>query len=106
MATTNKTTQKQAEATLAAIKKQFALYIEAVGSEPKLVDNFDFYGLHGHSIEKPWGIVWEEGPMDWALLVPHGGREPEFGMGFPPTEMPKGVWAEPYASWAVSLYKD
>lgn len=104
--TTNKTTKQQAEQTLEAVKKTFKTYIDAIGSEPTLVDNFDFYGIDGHSIEKPWGIVWEEGPMDWTLLVPHGGREGEFGLGFPATDLPVGVWAEPYSSWALSLYKD
>src|SRR3954452_18087705 len=56
---------------------------------PVLVRDFDLYGT-----PRAWAVVWETGPYFWADYVPAGGREPEFGLIYPPTVLPAGVHAE------------
>lgn len=70
---------------------------------PQLIMDWDWLG-HG-----AWpSIVWEGGPYDWAMYMPHGGMDPEFGtrMQDMSADMPAGLWIEPMTSWAVSIYKD
>lgn len=118
----DKITREQAEAALAAIKAQFKSYTEplvidgedfgpTVTSEPVLVEDYDGEG---------WAIVWEEGPDEWAFRATTGGTSEEervlvaeanreFGgnLAVPedqPVTLPKGVYAEPYYSFVLSLY--
>ena len=47
----------------------------------------------------PWAVVWEEGPFEWAMFVPHGGE------GIAPAELADDVFAEPINGWALGLYR-
>ena len=75
----------------------------AWGAGPVLCRDLDLYG-----VAKPWAVVWEGGPYYWADAVPAGGTVgfDEFTLTVPPTELPPGVGAETYCSFAVSLYRD
>lgn len=120
--TTSKISREQAEAALAAIKHQFRAYTEplvidgdeyspAVDSEPVLIEDYNGEG---------WAISWEDGPDDWAFRATSGGTSEEeralaadasreFGTEITikpdePVAFPKGVYAEPYFSFVLSLY--
>lgn len=97
---TKQVTQRQAEATLAKVKKMFAAY----GPE--------FDGLY-LNMEWDWpsggptpSIIWEGGPYDWAMLFPGGGISEEFGANYPGVKLPAGVWVEAYSGWAICLYRE
>ncbi|GAC1533618.1 MAG: hypothetical protein NVS3B1_28010 [Marmoricola sp.] len=121
-------TRKQAEQALAAVRAQFARYLEpldmgdgtvypATMPEPKL--------------SMDWGgevaILWEEGPDEWAMRATGGGTSEterimianaakEFGYDpqaavdrmkvDEPITWPKGVYAEPYYSFVLCLYPE
>jgi hypothetical protein len=118
-------TREQAEAALAAVKAQFAAYIEplvinghdygpTVDSQPVLVEDYEG---SGH-----WAISWEEGPDDWAYRASVGGTSEEertlagqaaeeFGVPYervaPRPDEPirvEGVHAEPHMSFILGLY--
>jgi hypothetical protein len=65
---------------------------------PKLVKKWDW-------TECEYAILWEGGPYDWAIYFPHGGVG-EFGNKITDVsaEVPKDVFCEPYAGWALCLY--
>lgn len=50
-------------------------------------------------------VVWEGGPYEWTMYVPHGGIEEEFGFNIQPTELPAGLYVEPATYWALSLWE-
>jgi hypothetical protein len=70
--------KKLAEAALAAIKAQFAKYLDPIDLgdggaqlarpvQPELVERFD---------DRPhWAIVWRDGPTDWVVAAFAGGRD-------------------------------
>lgn len=118
----SKISQKQAEQSLAAIKAQFAAYLEPLTLDsgtvlpgdpaPTLVEDWNGEG---------WAICWEEGPDDWTYLVNGGVSETEsvmyadasleFGVtiqpkAYEPAKFPKGVWGEPYNSFTLCLYPE
>lgn len=61
---------------------------------PVLCHNFE-----GWHTTTTWAVVWEEGPYDWAMWIPHGGE------GFPPAELARDIFAEPINGWALGLYR-
>lgn len=95
--------KKLAEKALAAVKEQFKVYVEGLGSEPTLVES---WSDGGH-----WAICWEDGPDEWALRCPEGGFDEELSylMGkradTPAAESwPKEVFGEPYYTFVLVLY--
>ena len=83
-------TKQQAQQALEMVKNYFRYAIDG-DNAPKLIMDWDWFG-EGRGTPS---IVWEEGPYEWAIMYTgeHG-------------RMPKGVFAEPATSWALSLYSD
>ena len=83
-------TKQQAQQALEMVKNYFRYAIDG-DNAPKLIMDWDWFG-NGRGTPS---IVWEEGPYEWAMTYTgyHG-------------RMPKGVFAEPATSWALSLYSD
>lgn len=83
-------TEQQAQQALEMVKNYFRYAIDG-DNAPKLIMDWDWFG-EGRGTPS---IVWEEGPYEWAIMYTgeHG-------------RMPKGVFAEPATSWALSLYSD
>ena len=105
-------TREQAEACLAAVKKQFASTIGAGYPEPKLCEPGD--------LAESWTIVWEEGPFEWTYRAFQGGFDEEIYTlardagateeqatktatddGVP---TPAGVWTEAKNHWCLCLH--
>jgi hypothetical protein len=57
-------TKKQAEKVRAAVKRQFAAWLNPASEwgEPKL-----YPGSHEGMSDRYWVIIWEEGPFEWAI---------------------------------------
>ena len=92
-----KVTKKDQEVTLAAVRKQFAPWIDdETGLAPKLMD---FDGTPA--------VVWEDGaPYDWTILANFGGIEEEFGFSVPAIgTLPKNIEVEPINGYALAIYK-
>jgi hypothetical protein len=101
-----------AEATLEAVKVQFAVYIEAGYGPPTLAEPGQW--------SSGWSVVWESGPDEWAHRAFIDGTDEEVfflamdeGLGSKrareiaktrTAELPKGVSAEPYNSFILALY--
>lgn len=96
-----KVTKAQAEKVLRAVKTQAKPWVDAGGDGPILVKDFDWAG-----VTAPWAVVWEGGPYDWAILFPYGGIEEEFGFRMRDVSplVPKEVFVEAAASWALGIY--
>jgi hypothetical protein len=94
-------TRQQAEATLAALKAKYADDLRlGLYYEPKLIENWGY----PESGPKPFAIVWEEGPTEWALRFPAGGMAGFGAVMESPVALPEGVWVEAYSEWAVAIY--
>lgn len=93
--------QRDAELVLAAIKKQYAVYLEDAGpdDQPLLIKDWNFFGNGA----VPYAVIWEGGPYEWAHLV-DGGIEEEFGFRVQAAELPDTVEVEPYTGWALAIY--
>ena len=91
-------TKRQAEATLARVKKQFSVWLSDGQDEPLLVKGWDSPNV--------WSILWDGGPFEWTMFFPHGGIEEEFGFNIKATDTIKGVFAEPYSYTVLNLYKE
>jgi len=87
--------QKKVEQVLAAVKKQFAVWVdEEKGYAPKVIE-----------FEGNPAICWESGaPYQWALLVNCGGADEEFGFGVEAAELPAGVEVEAYSGYVLNIY--
>ena len=59
--------------------------------------------FEGWSTTSDWAVVWEGGPHDWTMYVPHGGRTEDFGLTVGPIDLP-GVFCEPVNGFALALY--
>lgn len=106
-------TKEIAEQAFAAIKKQFAAYIDE-NNGPELIENWDWLD----SGPTPWAVVWEEGPFEWAYRAQTGGRDYEATLlmrdatgdqtkvvDTPEAEgWPEGFFTEAVTSWAVGIY--
>jgi hypothetical protein len=81
-----------ADKVLAAVKKVYGVSIAdaAAGYGPHLVKKWDW-------TECEYAILWEGGPYDWAIDFSFKALE----AGSP---VPKDVFCEPYAGWALCLY--
>jgi hypothetical protein len=77
-------TKKQAEEVLSEVKWKYRNYISAGYEQPKIVKNFEW-----SAGVVDFAIVWEGGPSDWTYEA---------------HTRVKGVWTEPYTSWAVAIY--
>ena len=100
MSLTKNPTKRQAEKVLAAVRRQYKPWItSSIG--PKLVEDWGYYGAPAK-----WSIVWEEGPFEWAIMFPYGGRDQEFGFKLADVSdaLPEGFYAEPYNGWSVGIY--
>jgi hypothetical protein len=118
---TRTVTKAQAEATLAAVKAQFAAFLNPMTLDgttydptyPDPVLVWD-YTDSGHP-----AIAWEEGPDEWVYTI-HGGTSEEeaslmalaaeeFGATLPvpvrkPATIPAGVFVEPVNHCALGVY--
>lgn len=103
--------KRDADKVLAAIRRQFAGWIEPGQPEqgPKLVKDFDWYG------GAPYAIVWEEGPYEWTFTAGEGGIDEEMtslAREFDPkavvktkaVKFPDTVFVEPVTGWALGIY--
>jgi hypothetical protein len=88
--------QKKVEQVLAAVKKQFTVWVdEEKGYAPKVIEQ-----RGGNP-----AICWESGaPYQWALLVNYGGVDEEFGFGVEAAELPAGVEVEAYNGYVLNIY--
>jgi hypothetical protein len=110
---TKQLTRARAEAALAAVRKHYQLYY--IGAEgPKL--------FPPDEDRECWLISWEEGPYEWAYRASDGGIDPEVlaqmsefnltperareAATFPAINFPRGVYVEPYYSYALGLTAD
>lgn len=91
-------TKRKAEATLRAVQRAYTSWVDE-GHGPELNMEFDWSG------EPTPTIVWEGGPYDWAIFASFGGVDEEFGFELPAVQFPDGVYGEPYAGWALSLFR-
>lgn len=127
---TRKVTREQAEAVLAAVRKQFIAYCathaetaEMYADDPELVDVLTKYADGRPKPEDPqpvivenfewvtgmvapYAIVWEEGPYEWAYNAIHGGTDEEFGGTIQPADPIHGVTTEAYTTWALGIYPE
>jgi hypothetical protein len=90
-----KLTKTQAEAAFMCIVGQFKADIEAGYPMPVLVEDHD-WGSPDSEGNYPWGILWEEGPEEWALRAGGAVEWPE--------NWPKDVYLEAANHWSVRLY--
>ena len=100
-------TQRQAQAVLKrAVKTQFASYGPDFG-DLKLDMDWD-----GHV-----AIIWEEGPYEWTyhfgtndvdeeLTIELQEFQPDTVVRLRPVTTPKGVFVEPYTTYALCIYPD
>jgi len=110
----NQVTRKQAEATLAAVKTQFASWIQGGSDEPVLQEP----GMQCSG----WAIVWDGGPYEWAynalgedavdeemyeMLADEGLSEEaaHAGARLRNVPVPAGVWVEPVNTVCLGVYK-
>lgn len=119
MATGRRVTKAEAETVLRGIRRRFAAYLGDGADAPVLRRRWDWANAE-------WTIIWEGGPPDWTYLALDGGVDeemstlamtmPEYGdyvrtgridrpARVDAVEMPPGVYAEPYSSWALCLYR-
>lgn len=61
---------------------------------PVLCESFE-----GWFTTTAWAVVWEGGPFEWAMYVPHGGQ------GFAPARLSDEIFAEPINGFALGLYR-
>jgi len=100
--TRTRVTKRDAEHTLAAVKRMFSAYIEG-DYGPKLVKDWNWGWTT--STDYAWAIVWEEGsPYNWTYLFPFGGVDEEFGGRHTGVELPDDVWTEAITGWALAIY--
>ena len=105
--------KRDADKVLAAVKRQFAGWVEPGQPEsgPKLVKDFDWLGTGA----APYAVVWESGPYEWTFTAGEGGVDEEMtslAREFDPkavvrtkaVEFPDTVYVEPYTSWALAIY--
>lgn len=122
----NKITQQQAEAVLAAVKAQFAAYLEpitldggrVIAGDPPPTLVMDYEDVAGRRIP---AILWEDGPGEWADRASMGGTSEEervlvaqaaeeFGVPYvkpaddEPVPLPAGVTVEPIYSFVLGIY--
>lgn len=93
--------QRKAEAVRNSVAKAFGERDEQYG--PKIVRDWDRKG--------DVMIMWEEGPFEWThtyvqLAAGFGAVDPEFGFQRKPVKPIKGVFVEPYTSYALGLYDE
>jgi len=81
-------TKKQAEKAFTQIKNKYKGYWSVENNAPKLVKDWNWSGTTA-----PYAIIWEEGPFEWAI-------DASFSVKV------EGVFAEPYTSWALGIFKD
>ena len=95
-------TKRDAEKVLAAVRDQFAGWIEGEADGPHLVMDWDW---PSSGTPTP-SILWEGGPYEWTMMFPHGGRDAEFGLQHKDVsdQIPDHVFVEPYTGWATCLY--
>lgn len=102
--TKTRVTKREAERTLAAVRRAFKAYVSD-GYGPKLVKDWNWGFTVAHDYD--WAIVWEEGsPYNWTYLFPDGGIDEEFGGRHPAVDLPDGVWTEAITGWALAIYPD
>lgn len=94
-----KISEPQAQAAFAWIKAQWAPYLRTGWPSPLLVEEHD-WGAADHDGVYPWGILWEEGPEDWALSAGPGGQASAEAV----PDWPEGVYLEAANSWSVRLW--
>lgn len=109
-----KVTKRDAEEILRQVRERFAPWIDG-DDGPTLVLDWDFLGFGPTPT-----VVWEDGPIDWAITASLGGVNPEeaalyadaaaeFGILSSPTRHePVGTadtYGEPATGWALSLYR-
>lgn len=92
---------KKAEQVARSIVKAFPAYDDV--EPPKVVEDADGQGTTV--------VFWEEGPYEWAhlymeMISGYAAVDEEFGFKHKPVAPVKGVWVEPYYSFAVGVYKD
>jgi len=84
-------TKKQAEKAYAQVTKRFRGYwtegLDSYADAPKLVKDWNWSGTTA-----PYAIIWESGPYEWAIEA------------FDVVKV-EGVFAEPYTSWALGIFK-
>jgi hypothetical protein len=109
MTTKTNVTKGDAEKVLAAVRKQYAAYLDGVEGPVLLKDwNWTGYGA------ARWSVVWEGGPYEWAVNFGDSGVDEElaelaaeFGLSpvrFKPYPIPDTVWTEPVTGWALAIY--
>lgn len=102
--------KRDAERTLAAIRRMFRSWLGDGAEEPTLVKDYDYGGG-----TVPYAILWEGGPYDWAVTATLGGINEEEGslaaeFGFKsrshePIEV-ENVFLEPITGWSLGIYPD
>lgn len=96
--------KRDADKVLAAIRRQFAAWIDpAAGPDyaPKLLKDFDWLGTGA----PPYAIVWEQGsPYDWAMYAGQEYIDEEFGFRVKAVEFPPTIWTEAITGWALAIY--
>jgi hypothetical protein len=107
----NRITAKQANAALAAVRKQFRSYLfDEAAKGPYLVK--DWEAPSGRIV--PLVMVWgDDAPYEWAMNAQDGGLDEELSSLMetavhtpPAASWPKGVRSEPYTGYVLALYPD
>ena len=99
--------KRDADKVLAAIKRQFAGWIEPGHPEtgPQLVKDYDWLGDDWLGDGgAPYAVLWESGPYEWTYLAGEGGIEEEFGFKIKAVEFPEAVFVEPITHFALGIY--
>ena len=96
-------TKRDADKVLAAIRRQFAGWIDPDRPDygPELLKDFDWLGTGA----PPYAIVWEQGsPYDWAVYAGQSYVDEEFGFRVKGVEFPPAVWVEAITGWALAIH--
>jgi hypothetical protein len=113
-------TRDQAEAALQAVKDYFAKWTaDLILDGENFGPTIDTQPVLLQGLDGVYQIIWEDGPDDWAMTRIHGedteeDRALRAEAGLPnyrttPRKalvLPKGVHAEPYMSFVLSLYTE
>jgi|APSaa5957512535_1039671.scaffolds.fasta_scaffold24847_5 hypothetical protein len=103
-----KATKAEAQKVLTQVIRQRKAYVDAGYAKPRLTKEriFDWQA------ENPdWTIVWEEGPYEWAVQFPDGGKDwdladcGDFRIEDVRDALPEGIWTEAHTTWALAVRK-